>query len=69
MPNFDFPAWRGYSGTGISETVNPSCAAMTIMYRCQSGRIGSASMISRRYAFTEFKSRTGTSNNARLSAL
>ena len=31
MPNFDFPAWRGYSGTGISVTVKPCAAAMTIM--------------------------------------
>ena len=31
MPNFDLPAWRGYSGTGISVTVNPCAAAITIM--------------------------------------
>ena len=30
-PNFDLPACRGYSGTGISVTVNPCAAAITIM--------------------------------------
>ena len=64
-PNFDRPACLAYNGTGISVTVNPCAWARTIMYRCQSGRAGCASMISRRYAFTLLRSRTGTLNSAR----
>ena len=37
QPNLDVPAFRGCSGTGSESSRNPSAAAITTMYRCQSG--------------------------------
>ena len=59
----------GKAEPGLRKPRIPAAAAITTMYRCQSGRAGSASITSRRYALTELRSRTGTLNNERLSRL
>src|SRR5690606_3386107 len=46
--NFDTPAVRGYNGTGTDVSRCPSAAAIATMNRCQSGRIGTLAITSRR---------------------
>ncbi len=53
----------------ISETEYPRAWARTTKNRCQSCRMGSSSRTSRRNAFMEFRSETGTSKILRLSQL
>jgi hypothetical protein len=64
-PNFEVPARRGCSVTGRWSTRNPSAAATTTMNRCQSGRFGTTSITSRRYALTALRSVTRMPNSHR----